>query len=185
MAVKSVKCMVVGDGTVGKTCLQMSYTSGAFPEEYIPTVCDIDASNVMVDGQVVNLSLWDTAGQEEYDTLRPLSYPQTDVFLICFSLDNPTSYKNAETKWFEEVKENCPNTPIILVGTKLDLRDDTQTIEKLNKENKSPITYQQGLTLAERIDAVKYMECSALTQKGLTLVFDEAIRATFTLPLGH
>ena len=52
----------------------------------------------MVDGKTISLGLWDTAGQEDYDRLRPLSYPQTDVFLICFSLVSPPSYENVRTK---------------------------------------------------------------------------------------
>ncbi|CAH2312461.1 ras-related C3 botulinum toxin substrate 2 [Pelobates cultripes] len=96
------------------------------------------------------------------------------------------SYENVQEKWFPEVKTHCPHTPIILVGTKLDLRDDKKTIEKLKKENKSPISFRQGLTLAKKIEAVKYVECSALTQKGLKTVFDEAIRAVFLqLPSKH
>ena len=80
-------------------------------------------------------------------------------------------------QWFPEVSHHCPTTPIILVGTKLDLREDKETIEKLKEKKLSPITYAQALQMAKEISAVKYLECSALTQKGLKTVFDEAIRA--------
>ncbi|MCL4124653.1 UNVERIFIED_CONTAM: hypothetical protein GTU68_042269, partial [Idotea baltica] len=80
-------------------------------------------------------------------------------------------------QWYPEVRHHCPNTPIILVGTKLDLRDDKDTLEKLNDKKLKPITYPAGLSMAKEVGAVKYLECSALTQKGLKTVFDEAIRA--------
>uniref|UniRef100_A0A3Q0T105 small monomeric GTPase n=1 Tax=Amphilophus citrinellus TaxID=61819 RepID=A0A3Q0T105_AMPCI len=179
---QTIKCAVVGDGEVGKTCLLISYTSNAFPGEYIPTVFDHYSANVMLDGKPVNLGLWDTAGEEDYDRLRPLSYPQTDVFLICFSLVRPASYENVRNKWYPEVRHYSHNTPTILVGTKLDLRDDKDTIEKLKKDNLSPINYPQGLAMAKEIGSVKYLECSALTQRGLKTVFDEAIRAVLCPP---
>lgn len=81
------------------------------------------------------------------------------------------------SQWYPEVSHHCPNTPIILVGTKLDLRDDPRTNEKLKERKLAPITYPQGLGMAKEIGAVKYLECSALTQKGLKNVFDESIRA--------
>lgn len=136
----------------------------------------------MVDGGPISLGLWDTAGQEDYDRLRPLSYPQTDVFIICFSLVSPSSFENVRAKWHPEITHHSPNTPIILVGLKLDLRDDKETIEKLRDERKYPITYANGLCVAKEIGAIKYLECSALTQKGLKNVMDEAIRAVLRPP---
>ncbi|XP_005734715.1 ras-related C3 botulinum toxin substrate 1-like isoform X2 [Pundamilia nyererei] len=179
---QTVKCVVVGDGGVGKTCLLASYTTNAFPGEEIPSVFDHYSSNVMVDGNPVTLALWDTAGQADYDKLRPLSYSQTDIFLICFSLVCCTSYENVRHKWHPEVRHHCPTTPIILVGTKLDLRAEKETLEVLKEKKLSPISYLQGLAMAKEIGSVKYLECSALTQRGLKTVFDEAIRAVLCPP---
>merc|ERR1711928_138661 len=113
----------------------------------------------------------DTAGQEDYDRLRPLSYPQTDVFLVCFAVIAESSFKNVQQKWIPEITHHAPGVPIILIGTKSDLREDQETINGLKAKN---------LSMVAQIGATKYVECSALTQDKLKTVFDEAIRAALT-----
>lgn len=182
---------MVGDGAVGKTCLLISYTTNKFPSEYVPTVFDNYAVTVMcviatsqltrsrlttyfrIGDEPYTLGLFDTAGQEDYDRLRPLSYPQTDVFLVCFSVTSPASFENVREKWFPEVHHHCPGVPCLIVGTQTDLRDDPQVREKLSKQKMQPVRKEDGERMAKDLGAVKYVECSALTQFKLKDVFDE------------
>ncbi len=171
-----IKIVSVGDGAVGKTCMLVSYTTNTFPVEYIPTVFDNYSANVTVDGKPVSVSLWDTAGQEDYDRLRPLSYPQADIFLICFSVTSRVSYDNVITKWSPEICHYAPNASVLLVGTKIDLRYDPMISNILNRKGMSSITFEEGIECMKKINAVKYLECSSVTQKGLKEVFDTAIK---------
>ncbi|KAL7041790.1 hypothetical protein ACKWTF_000893 [Chironomus riparius] len=173
---QSVKCVVVGDGFVGKTCLLITYATKAFPGDYQPTIFDNYSTHVKYQNETINLLLWDTAGQEDFERIRPIAYPQTDVFLICISLINQDSFEHVKSKWYPEIRHHCPHTPIILVGTKLDLRNDKGTIKSLNDSKECPISYPQGYGLAKKIGAIKYMECSALTQKGLNELFEEVVK---------
>ena len=129
------------------------------------------SENMCVNNKFVSLNLWDTAGQEDYDRLRPLSYPQTDVFLACFSLVSPSSFEHISLRWYPEVSHHCPGVPILLVGNKMDLRDDPVVVQQLREQGLAPVSRVQGLELAKRIGAVRYLECSAKTQKGLKEVF--------------
>lgn len=174
MAMQNVKCVVVGDGAVGKTSLLISYTENRFPVDYVPTVFDNFTTGVEVDGKLINFALWDTAGQEEYSRLRALSYPETDVFLLCFSVISPSSFENIKSKWYPEISHHCPEANTLLVGTKIDLREDKETLDNLKGE-KLP-TQDMGQQLGQSIGARIYLECSALTQEGLKRVFEEAIR---------
>ncbi|GMM31336.1 Rho family GTPase [Martiniozyma asiatica (nom. inval.)] len=174
---KSIKCVVVGDGAVGKTSLLISYTTNQFPEDYVPTVFDNYSANVMVDDEKVTINLWDTAGQEEYDRLRPLSYTQTDIFLICFSVVEPVSFQNVQNRWMPEIRHHtAKDTKILLVGTKSDLRDEPHVLDELDEQGLKPVTRNEAIDLADSLGCKAYLECSAASQTGVREVFDTAIR---------
>lgn len=167
----SLKCVVIGDGAVGKTCLLVSYSTNSFPTDYVPTVFNNYTKNLLINGKPVKLGLWDTAGQEDYDRLRPLSYAKSDILLICFSVLSSASLSNVRSKWSPEAQQYAPGAPYILVGTKIDLRDSGKG---------DNVTREQGAEMAKQIGAVAYLECSALTQEGLKQVFDVAVRTALS-----
>lgn len=174
---RNIKVVVVGDGAVGKTCLIFAYTRDEFPDVYIPTVFENYVADRLIDGVTCEIRLWDTAGQEDYSRLRPMSYPQTDVFLVCFSVVTPDSFEQVRCNWHPEVSHHCPGTPIVLVGLKIDLRDDEGTLRDLARSREQPVTYEMGVQMAEEIGAFKYVECSAKTRAGVKEVFDAAVVA--------
>jgi len=145
-------------------------------------VFDNPAVTVMVGGEPYTLGLFDTSGLYDYPRLRVDSYPQTDVFLVCFSVVEPSSFQNVRDKWVPEITRHCPTTPFLLVGTQIDLRDDPSHIDRLAKSKQKPISTEAAEELALKLRAIKYVECSALTQKGLKNVFDEAILACLDSP---
>jgi len=171
------KLVIVGDGACGKTCLLIVFSKGTFPEVYVPTVFENYVADVEVDGKHVELALWDTAGQEDYDRLRPLSYPDSHVILICFAIDTPDSVENVQEKWYPESQHFCPDVNRLLVGCKKDLRYDPKTIEELRKTSQRPVTPEEGEELRKKIGAVKYIECSSKTNDGVREVFEHATRA--------
>jgi Ras family protein A len=142
----------------------------------------------------VELALWDTAGQEEYDRLRPLSYPETDLIFVCFAIDCPNSLENVmdkvstppltstsestsesnKTQWYPEVLHFCPYTPLILVGLKSDLRYKKTCIDMLKTQGLTPVTTEQGLAVARKMGA-QYMECSSKEMTGVEEIFERAI----------
>ncbi|CAG8689585.1 20733_t:CDS:2 [Cetraspora pellucida] len=178
------KLVIVGDGACGKTSLLSVFTLGYFPT--VPTVFDNRVTDLKIDGKPVQLALWDTAGQEEYERLRPLSYHKAHVILIAFSVDLPDSLENVSAKWIGEVASLCPNIPIILVGLKKDLRDNESAIAEMQKKGISFVSPKQGEMMAVQIGARKYLECSALTNENVDVVFEAASRAALsTLEGGH
>jgi len=182
---QAIKCVVVGDGGVGKTSLLHSYVSHSFPTEYEPTIFDNYNTAVMLDDVTYNLGLWDTAGQEEYDKMRVVSYPHTHVFILCFSLVSPHSFLNIKQRWYPELHHYCPTAPILLVGTKLDLTTNEETIHQLTKDSLAPINQDQAWKLVTDLGMSGYLECSGLTRRGIDAVFDDAVRLAVGKPVVH
>ncbi|ODN96582.1 rho family protein [Cryptococcus wingfieldii CBS 7118] len=170
------KLVIVGDGAAGKTSLLNVFAVGHFPESYEPTVFDNYVTEIELDGKPVQLALWDTAGQEEYERLRPLSYSKAHVILIAFSVDTPDSLENVTQKWIEEVRSICGKAiPVILVACKTDLRekaiaDGTYTPQRFTDR-------QTGQKIADSINARAYIETSALLNQNVDDVFEAATRA--------
>lgn len=175
------KLVIIGDGACGKTSLLSVFTLGYFPTHYIPTVFENYVTDCRVDGKSVQLALWDTAGQEDYERLRPLAYSKAHVILIGFSIDSPDSLDNVKHKWVEEAAERCPGVPIILVGLKKDLRDDPVAIEEMRKKSLRFVAERQGEQTAQEIGARKYLECSSLSGEGVDDVFEAATRAALLI----
>lgn len=154
------KVVVVGDGAVGKTCLLSVYCDNVFPDGYIPTLMEQKSKEVKVDGKTVSLQLYDTAGQEDYDRLRPLAYTGADVIFICFSASSPQSLENIEVKWAPEVKSLAPNATIFLIMTRSDEPHESVNYEQM----KSKIGAEQAFETSskERIGVEKPFEAAAL-----------------------
>ena len=150
--------------------LRRVFQRGEFPEEHVPTVFDTYVQDIRFppSNTPVQLALWDTAGQEDFDRLRPLCYPDSDIILICFSLDNYDSLENVVEKWQPEVLQYTGHlrVPYILVGTKRDLRG----------RRGEGVSYLEGEAIARRIGARGYIECSARYNEGVLEVFQFAAR---------
>ncbi len=167
------KLVIVGSGGTGKTSLLMVFSRGSFPNEYIPTVFENYVSELCLDKKIVDLALWDTAGQEDYDRLRPLSYPDTDVIVLCYAINDRASMENIRTKWNPEVEHFCEGVPKILVALKSDLRNYAGS----PAERAEFITTEEGQELAYKIGAYRYIEASAKFRENVDGVFESAVRS--------
>ncbi|KAL4660389.1 rho-related GTP-binding protein RhoF-like [Arapaima gigas] len=173
---EEVNIVIVGDGGCGKTSLLMVYAKGHFPEKYTPSVFEKFSTIARYGGREINLTLYDTAGQEDYDRLRPLSYHNANLVLICYDVTNPTSFDNVMFKWYPEVHHFCNGLPILLIGCKTDLRKDKERTRRLRSLGQAPITYIQGEETKQHINAELYLECSAKYQENVEDIFREAVK---------
>ncbi|CAG86026.2 DEHA2C06490p [Debaryomyces hansenii CBS767] len=193
------KIVILGDGACGKTSLLNVFTRGYFPQVYEPTVFENYVHDIFIDGQSVQLSLWDTAGQEEFDRLRSLSYSDTHCIMLCFSIDSPDSLENVQSKWVGEIADHCEGVKLVLVALKCDLRNNEDTDVDQNggnaggaedesfnpysqsssnpyQQQKRLISYEEGLAVAKKVGALRYLECSAKKNRGVNEAFSEAAR---------
>jgi len=174
MADGTLKLVVVGESQVGKTALLTTYKDGAYPDGDLPELFDNSLKELDIGNKKYSFGLWDTGGRQEQDRLRPNSYPHANVFFLCFSVVNPETFSIIKSKWCKELKQHAHGIPIILVGTKKELRGSDPKAKV--------VTTQQGNKLASQIKAVCYMECSAKTGDGLKELFDKAIDVSINPP---
>lgn len=165
---------------MGKTSLLYGFANNQLPSEYNPTVYDNYTASLSFKQKTYTLGLWDTAGQDEFDSIRVLSYPDTDVFLICFSVVHPNSFKNIKAKWYPELLKNNIKSPIILVGTKIDLLNNENFLKQMSEKEQRPITKDQAIQLQKEIKARFYVECSSITAKGVKEVFEKCVESLET-----
>lgn len=171
------KLLTIGDTQVGKTALLFSYTRGQIPDwdGYLPSQFDSYVETINVDGKEIEFALWDRVAREEfadlYKKLEPIPYNDTDVILICYSVDNFGSFQNVLERWEPDATKFCPNVPVILVGNKADLRNNDSSMEDF-------VSKKEGEEMAAKINAFAFFECSAKTNDGVNEVFKTAASAS-------
>ncbi|XP_020361596.1 rho-related GTP-binding protein Rho6 [Oncorhynchus kisutch] len=172
------KLVLVGDVQCGKTAMLQVLAKDSYPETYVPTVFENYTACLELEEQRVELSLWDTSGSPYYDNVRPLCYSDSDAVLLCFDVSRPDSFDGALKKWKTEILDFCPSTRILLIGCKTDLRTDVCTLMELSNQKQTPISHEQGSSMAKQLGAEAYLECSAFTsEKSIHSVFRTAALA--------
>ena len=172
-----IKCVCVGDGAIGKTSLLCTFATNRFPEQYEPTVFDNYSSTIQHQGQNMVLNLWDCAGQEDYKHVRTLSYPNTDVFLVCYSIISPSSYNNVLNTWIPEIRQYVPDAMIVIVALKHDCYDDPSVLKQLQDKHLQPVTPEQLTLLVKQTNAYAGLPCSAMKGYNLKDVFIKVVDA--------
>uniref|UniRef100_A0A1Q3G4Q1 Putative ras-related small gtpase rho type n=1 Tax=Culex tarsalis TaxID=7177 RepID=A0A1Q3G4Q1_CULTA len=204
-----VKCVLVGDTAVGKTRLicaracNKHVSLSQLLNTHVPTVWAIDQYRIykdvlersweIVDGVNVSLRLWDTFGDHDKD--RRFAYGRSDVVLLCFSIANPVSLRNCRAMWYPEIRKFCPDTPVILVGCKNDLRymyrDETylsyfgDRSPFVRAARKSDLVMPDEARAVAKELGVAYYETSVFTYFGVNEVFENAIRASLIARREH
>jgi Ras homolog gene family, member G len=174
MTTNQVKIVFVGDGTVGKTSLILekmnpnsSKTTG-----YIPSFHEDVSFKTFSNGIEIEVRLCETGGER----LRTLSYPGTDLFIVCFAINDPYSFKNVKEMWFPEIHQHCPKIPKLLVGTKEDLRNDLDSINQMKEKNINFVDEEELFEMQNQIGAFSYISTSAWEHINVDEIFDECLK---------
>ncbi|KAG8828184.1 GTP-binding protein Rho1 [Serendipita sp. 399] len=181
----SRKVVLVGDSGVGKTRLMIRFHCGDYHEYHIPFYEWSYLEDIRLDGKQIDLLVQDTSGNEEWNNIRQSSYPDTHVFLLCFSVDNPSSLESVKTKWLPEILHflSGHQVPYFLVGCRKDLRHDRRAIAAFERSGSKFLSPEEGKAMAQSITAVDYIECSAYSGEGVNELFANATRvALFVTP---
>ena len=163
------KVVFVGNGAVGKTSLLIAFVNNTFQFDYVPSVFENYSVQHCQDGKEIILHTWDTAGAEEYSRIRPLTYVGADIVILCYSCIDRASFDDIEEFWCHEISHNRPEAEIIIVATKCDRLSNPGGFASW--EEGEIIDKEQGLSMAERIGAKRFFECSALTGRGVREIF--------------
>ncbi|MHA1593705.1 MAG: Rab family GTPase [Candidatus Baldrarchaeia archaeon] len=164
------KVIVVGDERVGKTSIIMRYTENRFPVSYKPSLgSDIAIKVITIKGLRVKLAIWDIAGHQVFERIRRYYYTGAAGAIVMYDITNPRSFENVE-KWCGDVREHCGNIPCILVGNKIDLKDERK------------VTTDMGKSLAEKLKFNAFIESSAKTGENVHEVFQRLTREMLKSP---
>lgn len=153
------KCIVVGDGAVGKTAATIRYATGTFADSYKMTIgVDFRVKIITLEGKKIKLQIWDTGGQERFANVRPLYYRGASGAIVMFDISSRDSFLNLP-KWFDEVVRYCGELPWIIVANKLDLEDQFRRVYT-----------DEGESYSKQMNA-EYYECSAKDGRNIETIF--------------
>ena len=153
------KVLMIGDSGVGKTCLLQRFDKGEFRANTLPTIAiDFSVKSVSVGSKKLKMQIWDTAGQEKYNTLTSSFFKSTNGVLVVFALDSRASF-NSVSKWMGQISALAPKDVVVsLVGNKADLSKERE------------VASEEGADLAKGFNC-EYFETSAATGANVEKVF--------------
>eukprot|EP01095_Lingulamoeba_sp_RSL-Kostka_P016350 TRINITY_DN797_c1_g1_i1.p1 TRINITY_DN797_c1_g1~~TRINITY_DN797_c1_g1_i1.p1 ORF type:complete len:198 (+),score=58.54 TRINITY_DN797_c1_g1_i1:38-631(+) len=164
-----MKVIIVGDAAVGKTTLCRAITQN-FDEFQDSYELNYKTNNK----KEINLVFHDTVGQDDFSQFNVTElYETADLFFVCYSIISPKSLQNIEKKWITNIRALNDQSPVVLIGTKSDLREDEDIIERLNQRDLSPLKIKDGKTTAKNIEAAEFFEASFFDDEDNDLILDQ------------